>query len=222
MNALRHTILRRVGTACIAALVLYGGGTRVYGQETVIKAIDAATMKIAEDLSTKQFPEEMRIAVLGCTGDTPDERVTKSLQSAIIRAAGKGFTVFNRNDDVFGTLWSEQLTWSDIREKFMDPKTRQEFGKVAGVDAYLFGELVDLNTNMRGTHTRVIVEAKLCDVETGEYHYSSGNVEGEAFIGWIVLVTRFWRYPVVLLAGLMGLLILIVIVWRLRRMFRPL
>lgn len=61
------------------------------------------------------------------------------------------------------------------------------------------------------------VSIHLADVETGQILWSSETVSAEAYIHWSEALTRFWRYPLVGLGYLVGVIVVLLIVRKIIR-----
>lgn len=198
---------RDVVAAVLAAAILTAA-TPVLAddEETLQRATDEAIQKIGADLGRTKFPKIKSVAVVPLRGDA-NEYATTSLRSAVTKTP---YGLFTREDDTWNTLLAE-IEWGVSREDIMAPKTVQKFGKIEGVDAILYGFLWDRDVNLWSVRGHAKMSVQLADVETGQVLWSSGPVEGEAFIHWSDAVTRFWRYPLVLIGAVVGLLIVLVV-----------
>ncbi len=170
------------------------------------QAIDNAVARISEDLGRTSFPAVERIAVLPVLGD-PYDYATEGLRSAVTRT---DYRLFTREDETWNALLAE-IEWSVRREDVMDAETIQKFGRIEGVQAIMYGRIWDASPNLWGTFGHVKISVSLAEVETGEILWSSGPVEGEGYIHWASAATRFWRYPVMTVAVIIGLLVVLLV-----------
>jgi hypothetical protein len=201
----------------VAALLLLAAGASASDEETLQRATDEAIGKIGKDLGKASAESVNHVAVIPLRGDA-DEYATSGLESAVTRTK---FALFTRSEAIWDELLKE-IEWGDRREDVMNPETVQKFGKIEGVDAILHGRIWDRNVNMWSVLGRVRMSVHLADVETGQIVWSSGPVEGAAYIHWSDAITQFWRYPLVLLMVLVVLVILALFVHRLKKAYRPL
>jgi len=170
------------------------------------KATDQSIEKALESLKQKNITELKNVAVMPIWGDE-DHYITEVLKSAITKT---NFNLFVRSDKEWDTLLSE-MKWETLREDMMDTKTIQKFGKIQGVDGLIYGTVWHINNNLWGTHSEVKFTINLADIETGQVLWSSGPVMGESYISWGDAITRFWKYPFLLLGVIVGLIILLII-----------
>lgn len=185
--------------------------------EVLDQAIDKTIEKIAADLGGTSFPEVKNVAVVPLRDDL-DGYATSSLESRVTRS---NYALFTRKDEVWNKLLAE-IEWGVRREDIMNPETVQKFGKIEGVDAILYGRIWDTDFNLGDARGRVKISVHLADVETGQMLWSSGPVESEAYMHWSDATTTFWRYPVMGLGALVALVVVLIIVAKIKRMFRPL
>jgi hypothetical protein len=186
-------------------------------RSTLQKATDAAVAQALASLSSTNFPGVQHVAVVPLRGDA-DGYLTSGVKSGVTRGPYK---LFAREDQEWNTLLGE-IEWGARREDIMDPATVQKFGRIQGVDANLYGQLWDRNVNLWSIRGRAKVSLNLADVETGQILWSSGPVEGEAYMHWSDALTSFWRYPM-FLTGVLVLLVILLVIWRIiRRATRPL
>lgn len=198
-------------------VVVFGFAGQAGGDEaeTLQRATDRAVSRIGEELGRTSFSGLDRVAVVPLRDDT-DGYATGSLRSAVTRTP---YSVYTRNDEVWEKLL-EEIEWGVRREDVMAPETVQKFGRITGVDAILYGNVWDRGLNMWSTRGHAKISVHLAEVETGELVWSSGPVEGEAFLHWSDAVTRFWQYPVVMIGGLVALIIVLLVLRGIARGFR--
>lgn len=200
--------------ACVAFLP--AAEASAGGDETVQRAADEAIAQLAEQLNAAELSDIRNVAVLPLAGDG-DGYITTGLRSAV---TGTDLKLITRESETWEMLLDEFEQWSARRQDVMDPETVQEFGKIQGVDAILYGRVWDNDVNMWSIRGHVKVTAHLADVETGQVAWSSGPVEGEAFIHWTDALTRFWRYPLLIIGILIVLLVLLLVIHKIRKAVR--
>ncbi len=176
--------------------------------EILARAIDEAIGKVRSEIDATAFDKVPNVAVVPLRGDV-DGYTTSSLKSAVTKTH---YSLFTRSDDTWDTLLAE-IEWGVKREDVMTPETVQKFGRIAGVQAILYGRMWDRETNMWSLRGRVKMSVHLAEVETGQILWSSGPVAAEAYIHWSDAITRFWQYPV-LLAGAFVVLIIVLVILR--------
>lgn len=171
--------------------------------EALEKAIDQAICRISAELKEDTFPDVKRIAVLPVFGDY-GEYVTTSLEAAVTKSP---YDLFTRDDAELSRLL-EEIEWGPKRGDVMDAATIQKFGKIAGVDAILWGNVLSCGLELGGSRARTKISIKVARVETTQ-KWTIGPVEG---IAWnVAALTQFWRYPVFAVGALVGLIVLLVI-----------
>jgi hypothetical protein len=203
----------------VGVLALAGGASAVNATEvqTLQQAVEQAMQSVPQSLGAKPFEGVKSIAVVPLRGD-PDGYVTERVRDMVTHTA---YGLFTRSDAAWNLLLQE-IEWGVRREDVMNPETVQRFGKIEGVDAILYGIVWDQAVNLWSIRGHAKLSLILANVETGQELWRSGPLEGEAFMHWSDAVTRFWRYPLFLMAFLVMLLVLVIAVLRLRRVFRPL
>jgi len=174
--------------------------------EILARAIDQAIEKIRPEIDATKFDEVTNVAVVPLRGDV-DDYATSSLRSAVTKTH---YSLYTRSDDTWNTLLAE-IEWGVTREDVMTPETVQKFGRIAGVQAIVYGRIWDRDTNMWSMRGRVKMSVYLAEVETGRILWSSGPIETEAYIHWSDAVTRFWQYPLLLIGAVVGLVVVLVI-----------
>ncbi len=174
--------------------------------EILARAIDEAIAKVRSEIDATAFKKVTKVAVVPLRGDA-DDYATSSLKSAVTKTH---YSLYTRSDDTWDTLLAE-IEWGVKREDVMAEKTVQKFGRIAGVQAILYGRMWDRETNMWSLRGRVKMSVHLAEVETGQILWSSGPVQAEAYIHWSDAITRFWQYPVLLIGVIVGLIIVLII-----------
>ena len=202
----------RIHTGVVAALL----ATAVFAaicspavadeQETLQRATDKAVEKLSAELKGTNFPNVKNVAVLPLQDD-PEGYATTVLKSAVTESP---YGLFTRSDEDWEKLLAE-IEWGDLRGDIMTPKTVQKFGKIQGVDAILYGRVWLQNVNMWSIRAHTKISVHLADVETGQILWSSKPTEGEAYMHWSDALMNFWRYPLVIVGGLVALIIVLMI-----------
>jgi len=180
-------------------------------QDAAKKAGDLAM----NSLKQKNITALVNVAVMPVWGDG-DGFITEVLKSGITQTKLK---LFVRSDKEWNTLLSE-IEWNTLKEDVMDAKTIQKFGKIKGVDGLMYGTVWSVYNNLWDTRSEVKITLHLADVETGQVVWSSGPIMGEAFVRWSDALTRFWRYPLILIGVIAALFILFVLLIFIRKMTR--
>ncbi len=214
----KHSTRRRL--ACIAtvvALATVARGADASEEETLRRATDQVIEAIGENLGSVSSDSIKHVAVIPLRGDV-DGYATDVLQSTVTRTK---LALFTRSEATWNELLRE-IEWGVHREDTMNPETVQKFGRIEGVDAILYGRIWDRGVNLWSILGRVKMSVHLAEVETGQIVWSSGPVEGFAYMHWSDAAVHFWRYPLLLLAVLLMLMILALVVRRLRKAYRPL
>jgi TolB-like protein len=200
MMMTRATIAGVAATVVLAALAAPAAGNE---RETLQRASEKAVAQIEQSLRAARLaPKTGSVAVLPVEGDK-EEYVTNLLKTAVTRT---DLSLFTRNDETWKKLVAE--IERGVRQKdIMDAATIQKFGRIQGVSAILYGRIWDESVNMWSIRGRVKVSVHLAAVETGQIVWSSGPVEGDAYMHWSEAVSQFWRYPLVIVAALVAFLI---------------
>lgn len=174
--------------------------------EVLQRATDDAVTQIRESLAKADFPGVKNVAVLPLADDV-DGYATSAVKSAVTETP---YSVVTRNDETWRKLLSE-IERGVKQEDVMDPTTVQKFGQIQGVDAILYGKVWDSKMNMWSVRGQMKLSLFLADVETGKVLWSSGPVTGESFVHWSDALAQFWRFPVLLIGGLVVLIVLLLI-----------
>jgi hypothetical protein len=175
-------------------VAFWPGAVLASQDETIQRATDAAIGRIVGDLQRTSFPKIKNVAVVPLRGDR-DDYATSGLKSALTKTS---YHLFSRSDEEWDKLLTE-IEWGVRREDIMDPATVQKFGRIKGVDAVMFGQVWDRDVNMWSIRGHTKLSVSLAEVETGQILWSSGPVDGEAYMHWSDALTQFWRYPMMLL-----------------------
>lgn len=129
------------------------------------------------------------------------------------------YRLFTRQDAEWDKLLAE-IEWSERREDLMNPETVKRFGRIEGVDAILYGTVREWSLSVWSTRALCRLNLHLANVETGEIVWSSGEVQAEAYPPWPDLVKRFWKYPLLVIGGVVVLIVVLAIIYKVKRAFR--
>ncbi len=135
--------VRRTMGAILAVLwVAATSGRAASAPATLERALDETINQVAQEAAQKlkatSFPDITNIAVLPLWGDCRPETkayIVNTIQSQVI---GGRYRVIERDRQTLDTLLKE-IAWDTRREDVMDAATVQQFGKIAGCDAIVFG-----------------------------------------------------------------------------------
>lgn len=120
---------------------------------------------------TVEKPGVKRIAFVGLFND--NNNLLSAFRGGLNAAPGI-FEFYTRDEQEFNLLVSE-IEFGERREDVMTADTIQKFGKISGVDALLYGDVLDVS--QAGGQTSVKISWYLSDVETGQ-QLSFGTVVG--------------------------------------------
>lgn len=169
----------RCGTLMILTLGLCWANA-LQGQELIKRAldqsIDEAAQEAAQKLKATQFQDVNNIAVLPFWGDCSDEikqHVTRTFQDQII---GGRYRVMERSDAAWNNLLGE-IEWSALREDIMNQTTLQQFGRIVGCDAVVYGTIRECAGYPQRNEAVTRLSLTLGVVETGEARWSSGEIK---------------------------------------------
>jgi hypothetical protein len=206
-----------MGALLAAFLIAVSCPLQAATTETERQAIGKVVQLIVDDLRQKSFPDVTNVAVVPLRKD-PDSYATDALRSAITRTQ---YRVFTRDDKEWDALLAE-IEWGVRKEDVMDEATIQRFGSIEGVDAILFGQVWDLDTDEHGLFSKARISVHLADVETGQVLWGSGPVDAEMQLGWRQMAYRYWHIPAAVIAALIVLLVLRAMFRMIKRANRPL
>jgi len=134
-------------------------------------AAEDAAVKTIQELTDRNIAVK-NIAFVGLAGDKGN--LTSIFRGGLLRVPGT-YSFFTRDDNEFNVLLSE-IEFGDRRGDVMDQATIKKFGNIKGVDALLYGKLVE--ATVEGKDGIVRVTLTLADVETGQLLWS-GNITGK-------------------------------------------
>ncbi len=161
-------------TALIVVAVLMVFGTFTYGQQAMIdRAVDAAATKTINDLTrSSQTAGIKSIAFFGLKGG---EGHYSSLFQAAMAKSSSRFTFYTRDEKLWDKLVGE-IEFGEKREDVMSKESVQKFGKISGVQAYMYGRVLEADINSDGNAV-FRVSLTLSEVETGRFIWG-GQITG--------------------------------------------
>lgn len=159
--------------ALLAAVIVSVGGF-AFGQQSLIdRAAVNAAGKIINDLtSSPQTAGIKNIAFLGLIGDSG--HYAGILRSAMSGNSGR-FAFYTRNEELWNRLIQE-IEFGERRENNMRKESIRKFGKVEGVQALLFGKVLEAGISHDG-NAIFRVALNLVEVETGRFIWG-GMISG--------------------------------------------
>ena len=140
------------------------------------QTIDEAAQEAAKLLKDTRFEDVNTIAVLPFWGDCAEETkqyIARTIQDQII---GGKYRVMERSDAAWDKLLSE-IEWSDLREDIMNQATLQQFGRIVGCDAVVYGTIRECATYPDKNQAVTRLSLTMGIVETGEAKWSSGEIK---------------------------------------------
>jgi len=218
MKSIRTRSSVMIGLAAALVVMPAVAAAEVNEREILQRAAEKVIEKIAKELpATKAANDKIEnVAVVPLRADMQDGYVTSILKSAVTRTP---YSLFTRSDETWDKLVAE-IEWGVRKEDIMDANTIQMFGRVKGVDAILFGQVWSQEMNMWSLRGSMKMSIHLGEVETGKILWSSGPVTEEAYIGWSDAISNFWRFPLLLLGAVVGLIVVLLILKLLFRAIR--
>lgn len=163
--------------------VLFGillGVTPLGAQETLQRALDQTIDDVAKEagkrLKETDFADIQSIAVLPLWGACPNDTkayIVRTIQSQLI---GGRYRIMERSDPAWDNLLSE-IEWSDKREDIMNQATLQQFGRIVGCDAVVYGTVRECKVYPDSYQAVTRLSLTLGVVETGEAKWSSGEIK---------------------------------------------
>ncbi len=140
------------------------------------QTIDEAAQEAAKSLKDTRFEDVNTIAVLPFWGDCAEETkqyIARTIQDRII---GGKYRVMERSDAAWDKLLSE-IKWSELREDIMNQATLQQFGRIVGCDAVVYGTIRECAAYPLKNQAVTRLSLTLGIVETGEAKWSSGEIK---------------------------------------------
>jgi len=146
------------------------------------QTIDEAAQEAAKRLKTTRFEDVNTIAVLPLWGDCADQTkqyIARTIQDQII---GGRYRVMERSDAAWDNLLSE-IKWTALREDTMNQATLQQFGRIVGCDAVVYGTIRECASYPAKHQAVTRLSLTMGVVETGEARWSSGEIKRGKFVG---------------------------------------
>ncbi|MFC1573199.1 hypothetical protein ACFL6M_06325 [Candidatus Eisenbacteria bacterium] len=136
-------------------------------------ALERAIATTLEGSPISKLDPDLTIAVLPIDHDL-QERAYDLLRIELARA---DVPVFDRMDSEWEQLLGE-IEWGQVRGDIMDPATVQEFGRIQGVSALLYGRILDVRAHEDAT-VSMRLHLHISVVETGQ-HVWGGRAIGRS------------------------------------------
>jgi len=198
----------------VAITLLFVVNARADLERALDKAVDQACKKVSDELGATNFEEIKTVAVLPFWGEDKDGYVVDTLKSYM---SNSSYKVIVRSTEEWDKLLGE-IKWNTLQEDVMNPQTVQNFGKIEGCDAIIYGTVRQREADTWTFHAIARMTSNLADVETGQIKWSSKPVTASVWLEWPDILQLAVYHPVVWAVG--GLVILL-IVWRaFKRLFR--
>lgn len=161
----------RLRTKLFAALFLLLPLGAAANERFVDYAAEDAAYRTIRSLTNSEV-DAGQIAFVGLFGEEQD--LASVFRAGVISTPGQ-FRFYTRDEDEWDTLVDE-IDFANRRSDVMDSETIQEFGRIQGVEALLYGEIREARV-VDDDQANVRLAMTLADVETGEILWSS-NIEG--------------------------------------------
>ncbi len=171
-----HQMINRMKYLLLTALVLAVTPVSADLNRALDQTIDEVAKEAAKRLKETAFTDVSTVAVLPLWGDCPDETkayIVRTIQDQII---GGKYRVMERTDAAWDNLLSE-IDWSDLREDIMNQATLQQFGRIVGCDAVVYGTVRECKTYAATNQAVTRLSLTMGVVETGEAKWSSGEIK---------------------------------------------
>ncbi|MFA6717315.1 MAG: hypothetical protein WC082_14735 [Victivallales bacterium] len=151
-------------------------GMSVFGQQTMIdRAVSNAADKTINELSAS--PQTAGIKNIAFLGLKSDKAYYSSLfRSALAKSSGR-FSFYTRDEKLWDRLVQE-IEFGERREDIMRRESIQKFGRVEGVQALMYGKVLEAKVDNNG-NAEFRVSLLLAEVETGRFIWG-GVIGGHA------------------------------------------
>ena len=147
----------------IFALLLVSALTFQIKAEGVYDAVGAAAEKTINQMTASAETAGIKsIAFLGFKNDR--NLFDPEFRAALSANPGR-FSFYTRNEDELGRL-AEEIEFGEKRADIMKSETIQKFGRVNGVQAFLYGRIIEKGRNKNGYYV-FKVSLTLSEIETG-------------------------------------------------------
>jgi len=163
-------------------VLLVVGSASLFASTATDYALEEAAFKAVAELNKRNF-NIRRIAFLGLADKNKSR--TQIFRGGLNRVSGN-YEFYVRNEREWDVLISE-IEFSDRRGDIMDQRTLQRFGDIKGVDALLYGSVLEMSEKDGKAIARVALT--LAKPTTGELIWN-GNVEGEYSLAVPVKVSQ--------------------------------
>ena len=197
---------------CLACLLVVSAVAAA--NSSVDRAVEQACQIAADDLSSNTFSQINTIAILPLWGDDEDGYVLDTMKSYL---AGSPFSLMVRSSEEWDLLLGE-IEWNVLREDIMNPATVQNFGRIEGCDAIMYGTVRQREINPFTFQAVARMTLHLADVETGQILWSSRPVRASVWLEWPEIYQLALHHPVVWIAA--GLIVLVVVWTAFKKLFR--
>lgn len=172
-------------------------------EEAVAKAIDEAIEKAVIEavnrLSEADLPEITRIAI-GPVRGQEGKSIREYLQA---HGTKSGYEIYVRGDDDWNMLLKE-IAWGVRKDDIMDQDTIQKFGRIQGVEAFIYGTVKDVSVETLEVTAKILLN--LAVVETGQNAWGDSFEETVPINYDLIEVSKpYWKYIIYAIAGLIVL-----------------
>lgn len=205
---------RIIVVSVMAVILLSAGNATADVERALDKAVDKACQKAAEQLKTTSSEGIKTIAVLPFWGEDKDGYISDTMKSYL---SNSPYKVMVRSDQEWDQLLGE-IKWNTLREDVMNPITIQNFGKIEGCDAIVYGTIRQREANPWTFHAITRLTLHMADVETGQIVWSSKPVTASVWLEWPEIFQLSIYHPVVWIVG--GLIVLLIIWTAFKKLFR--
>jgi len=207
---------KKIVVSVMAILLLFvaAGSAMVDVGRAMDTAVEQACQKVAEQLNATSFGEIKAIAVLPFWGEDKDGYIGDTIKSYL---SNSPYKVMVRSTQEWDQLLGE-IKWNTLREDIMNPQTIQNFGKIEGCDAIVYGTIRQREANPWTFHAITRLTLHMADVETGQIVWSSKPVTSSVWLEWPEVFQLAIYHPVVWVVG--GLIILLIIWIAFKKLFR--
>jgi hypothetical protein len=145
-------------------------------QRALDQTIDNAAQEAGKRLKATAFEDIQSIAVLPLWGACPNDTKTYIVRTIQSQLIGGPYRVMERSDPAWDNLLSE-IEWSDKREDIMNQATLQQFGRIVGCDAVVYGTVRECQIYPDSFQAVTRLSLTMGVVETGEAKWSSGEIK---------------------------------------------
>ena len=160
----------------LIAVAVLVSGSYAFGQQSLIdRAAANAAAKTINDLTASSKTSGIKnIAFLGLKGDKT--YYSSLFRGSLAKSSGR-FAFYNRNEKLWDRLVQE-IEFGERREDIMRKESIQKFGKIEGVQALMYGTVLETKIDNNG-NAEFRVSLMLVEVETGRFIWG-GMIIGSA------------------------------------------